>query len=79
MLSLLSVVISLLETNENIYSIIIENNNYSSSIETIYCNDVSSIYKVLENGIEYNLKILAIGDVVIDSRWYSNDSFNDMI
>lgn len=65
--------------NENIYSVTIENNNYSSTIETIYYNDISSRYMVLENDTEYYMEILSTGDVVIDSRRYSSDSFNDMI
>ena len=88
-LSLLSVVLSLgiviplsktnIYANENIYSVTIENNNYSSTIETIYYNDISSRYMVLENDTEYYMEILSTGDVVIDSRRYSSDSFNDMI
>ena len=60
--------------NENIYSVTIENNNYSSTIETIYYNDISSRYMVLENDTEYYMEILSTGDVVIDSRRYSSDS-----
>lgn len=68
----LGFVIPLLETNvyanENSYLATIENNNYSSTIETIYYNNVSSRYKVIENGIEYYMEILSTGDVVIDSK-----------
>ena len=86
-LSLLSVVLSLgiviplsktnIYANENIYSVTIENNNYSSTRETIYYNDndFSSRYKVLKNGKKYYMKILDIWEIVINSKGYLCNSF----
>ena len=63
--------------NDNICPAAIENNNYSSTRETIYYNDndFSSRYKVLKNGKKYYMKILDIWEIVINSRGYLCNSF----
>ncbi|MGR5696437.1 hypothetical protein, partial [Thomasclavelia ramosa] len=63
--------------NDNICPAAIENNNYSSTRETIYYNDndFSSRYKVLKNGKKYYMKILDIWEIVINSKGYLCNSF----
>lgn len=50
--------------NDNICPAAIENDNYSSTRETIYYNDndFSSRYKVLKNGKKYYMKIRYLGN-----------------